>query len=91
MQSDGRNHGVLRILSCLPFLSNGKFVEQLVELAVSGSASYPSPERAVTAVIVLVRQKANRCQPSSMLFPSLALSHSRVLSMQSVKKGTVEK
>ena len=46
-QSDGRNHGVLRILSCLLFLSNGKFVEQLVELPVPGSASFPSTERAV--------------------------------------------
>ena len=81
MQSDGRRYGVLRILSWLPFLSNGKFVKQLVELPVPGSASFPSPERAVEGLDVLVRQTANRCQPSSVLFPTIALSLSRVRSM----------
>ena len=53
----------------------------LVELAVPGSASYPSPERAAEGLDVLVRQTANRCQPSSVLFPSITPSLSRVWSM----------
>ena len=63
------------------FPSYGKFVKQLVELPDPGSNSFPSPERAVEGLDELVRQTANRCQPSFVLIPSIALSLFRVWSM----------
>nr|XP_040219964.2 uncharacterized protein LOC120948057 isoform X2 [Anopheles coluzzii] len=86
VQSDGRNHSLSRIFSCFLFPSYGKFVKQRFELPVPGTASYPSPERAVEGLDVLVRQTANSCQPSSVLFPSIALSLSRV--QPNFKTGT---